>query len=214
MPKRRPACWTVAARRVSSRPTSARSAARPLLPWLDSDARAKSTWFNTATRSATTSRPWPTATSADPIAGSASSAHGPGLTRAERIADFPVAAEFRHAADAPRVVLVMHNIGYLEPALDYGALTQRIRAMCRRFGRVLEVLPHPASGETFGLPAVTRCGAVDAALFIGYRSTLLDQLPRGVPRVSLLDYWPAFFMHEGQAHEVEDFFTRIEQALS
>jgi hypothetical protein len=131
-----------------------------------------------------------------------------------RIKDFDQMPVFRHAGPSRRVVLVLHNIGYLEPDLDYRELARQIEETCRQTGHTLMVLKHPACDEDFGLAAVDRTEPVAAALVVGFRSTVLDQLPADMPRISLLDYWPSFFMQQGTTQQKEHFLSRIADAMA
>jgi hypothetical protein len=131
-----------------------------------------------------------------------------------RITDFPVLDGVEYSARSRRAVLVLHNVGYLEPDLDYRQLSSRIKAACARAGWTLHALRHPANDEAYGLPVVDRRMAFTAALAIGYRSTATDQLPREIPRVSLLDYWPDFFLRQGSQQQLDDYLLRIDEALT
>jgi hypothetical protein len=130
-----------------------------------------------------------------------------------RGADFPPLAFMRHAPQSRRVVLLLHNVGYLEPAVDYRELTAGIAIACRAADYALSVLPHPMRRETYGLPVAVRTQTIDAALAIGYRSTVMDQLPADMPRISLLDYWPDFFLREGRPEQLADFTARVRDEL-
>jgi hypothetical protein len=62
-----------------------------------------------------------------------------------RIADFPVLTGVEYNPHCRRALLVLHNVGYLEPDVDYGHLSSRVKAACARAGWALHVLPHPAN---------------------------------------------------------------------
>ncbi|HET9447013.1 MAG TPA: hypothetical protein VFO35_12170 [Steroidobacteraceae bacterium] len=136
------------------------------------------------------------------------------VRRLRRVSDFPVLNGIDYDPDRRRAVLVMHNVGYLEPNLDYGQLSSKIKAACARAGWTLHVLQHPANRESYGLPVVDRRAAFKAAFAIGYRSTATDQLTREMPRVSLLDYWPDFFLRQGRPEQLDDYMQRIGEALT
>jgi hypothetical protein len=132
----------------------------------------------------------------------------------DRIADFPPLTLLRFDPTARKVVLVLHNIGYLEPEVDYARLTQRIAALCSDAGCALSVLPHPANPQDFGLPVLDRAVVNPARLVIGYRSTVSDQLGDDMPRVSLLSDWPQFFLEQPAPGRLDAFVARIEEALA
>lgn len=136
------------------------------------------------------------------------------VSRLRRVSDFPVLNAIDYDPQRRHAVLVMHNVGYLEPNLDYAQLSSKIKAACRGAGWTLHVLQHPANRETYGLPVVDRRTAFKAALAIGYRSTATDQLTREMPRVSLLDYWPDFFLRQGRPEQLDDYLLRIGEALT
>lgn len=136
------------------------------------------------------------------------------VPRLRRITDFPVLKGVEYNPRCRRAVLVLHNVGYLEPNLDYRQLSLKINTACARAGWTLHVLRHPANSEAYGLPVVDRRFAFEAALAIGYRSTATDQLPLEMPRVSLLDYWPDFFLRQGSQEELDDYLLRIDEALT
>jgi len=136
------------------------------------------------------------------------------VSRLRRVSDFPVLNAIDYDPRHRRAVLVMHNVGYLEPNLDYGLLSSKIKAVCARAGWTLHVLRHPANRESWGLPVVDRRIAFKAGLAIGYRSTATDQLTPEMPRVSLLDYWPDFFLRQGKPEQLEDYVLRIREALT
>lgn len=130
-----------------------------------------------------------------------------------RIRDFPVLDGIQFAPDSRRAILVMHNVGYLEPDLDYQELSERIKSVCNRAGWTLHAMRHPANKESYGLPVVDRHTEFKASVGIGFRSTATDQLPDGMRRISLLDYWPDFFLRDGCQRQLDDFLLRIEEAL-
>ncbi len=132
----------------------------------------------------------------------------------QRIRDFPPFGGITHCPGSRQVVLVMHNIGYLEPNIDYRLLVREIDGLCRERGYSLGVFPHPSCRETFGLPVLAACGSCDAGVAIGFRTTVMDQLPDSMPKVSLLDYWPSFFLEEGGEGMLEDYLIRVRGVLS
>jgi hypothetical protein len=136
------------------------------------------------------------------------------VSRLKRITDFPGLSGVEFDPDCRRAVLVMHNVGYLEPDLDYGLLSDKIKRACERAGWTLYALRHPANKQSYGLPVVDRRETFRAGVGIGFRSTATDQLPREMARVSLLDYWPDFFLREGSEKQLEDYFQRIDEALT
>lgn len=136
------------------------------------------------------------------------------VRRLRRVSDFPVLNAIDYDPQRRCAVLVMHNVGYLEPNLDYGQLSSKVKAACARAGWTLHVLQHPANREAYGLPVVDRRTPFKAALAIGYRSTATDQLTREMPRVSLLDYWPDFFLRQGRPEQLDDYLLRIGEALT
>jgi hypothetical protein len=136
------------------------------------------------------------------------------VRRLRRVSDFPVLNGIDYDPQRRCAVLVMHNVGYLEPNLDYGQLSSQIKSACARAGWSLHVLQHPANRETFGLPVVDRRSTFKAGLAIGYRSTATDQLTREMPRVSLLDYWPDFFLRQGRPEQLDDYLLRIGEGLT
>jgi hypothetical protein len=130
-----------------------------------------------------------------------------------RIDDFRPLSGIHHDATSHAVLLVLHSMVHLEPEIDYEKLVADIRERCQRAGRLLQVMPHPANNRTFGLPVVDRRAPVSASIAIGFRSTATDQLPADMPRISLLDYWPDFFLNQGQEGHLKDFLRRIDEAL-
>jgi hypothetical protein len=136
------------------------------------------------------------------------------VSRLRRVSDFPVLNGIDYDPGRRCAVLVMHNVGYLEPNLDYAQLSSKIKAACARAGWSLHVLQHPANRESYGLPVVDRRSAFTAGLAIGYRSTATDQLTQAMPRVSLLDYWPDFFLRQGRPEQLDDYLSRIGEALT
>jgi len=136
------------------------------------------------------------------------------VPRIRRIADFPALNGVAYNPDCRRAVLVLHNVGYLEPDLDYRSLSAKIKEACAKAGWTLHALRHPANDEAYGLPVVDRRMAFEAALAIGFRSTATDQLPEQMPRVSLLDYWPDFFLRQGSLAQLDHYLLRIDEALT
>jgi hypothetical protein len=132
---------------------------------------------------------------------------------ARRIQDFPTLHGFEYDREVRRAVLVLHNVGYLEPTLDYSPLVQRVIAAAKRSGWDLYALPHPANPESFGLPLVDRRSCFKGQVAIGFRSTATDQMPRAFKSVSLLDYWPDFSMQQGSPEQLESFLARVEEAF-
>jgi hypothetical protein len=136
------------------------------------------------------------------------------VARVRRIADFPALSGVAYNPASRRAVLVLHNVGYLEPDLDYRRLSSKIKEACAKAGWTLHALRHPANDETYGLPVVDRRVAFEAALAIGFRSTATDQLPEQMPRVSLVDYWPDFFLRQGSLAQLNHYLLRIDEALT
>jgi len=130
-----------------------------------------------------------------------------------RIQDFGALRGIEYDPDSGKVVLVLHSMVHLEPDVEYARLVKRIQDLCERAGRTVYVMPHPANNRTYGLPVVDRTAPFRAAVGVGFRSTATDQLPAGMPRVSLLDYWPDFFLRQGREDQLEDFIRRVEEAV-
>jgi hypothetical protein len=125
---------------------------------------------------------------------------GPGFPRYERV---------RHDPRSRTVVLLMHNPGYLEPNVDCGALAREISRFCRDRQFDLVAIAHPASKETYGVTLAPAAGFVAARAAVGFRTTLMDQLPADLPQASLLDYWPEFFLTEGKEGMLSDYLERV-----